>query len=136
MRRHGRLQRPPITAKVKLNIFPLTAPIIKRFVAAKFSQLSTSSAEGQLEWTDSFWNSWEEYAALGLKHEDTASFPLVPTTLPSSWVSLEQCKNGDVLLEGNPHESRGLRTCLQALGLLVVHVDGPQIPRFITSRVR
>lgn len=134
-RRHNFSERCFVHPKMKtkelmdfrLNVVRLDASTIRSFVGAKlstFPELDVSHA--QLQWTDSFWDSWEEYAHLGLIHEDIASFPLVPTILPSSLVCLEQCKNGDVLLvEGDSQECYNLRSCLRELGLPVVHIDGP-----------
>src|SRR5258705_5548790 len=111
----------------RLNVFRLDASSIKSFVGAKLSTFPEPDvSHAQLQWTDSFWDSWGEYTHLGLIHEDIASFPLVPTILPSSLVCLDQCKNGDVLLvEGDSQESYNLRSCLRELGLPVVHIDGP-----------
>ena len=117
--------------KLNLNVLRLDVSVVKGLIEAKlltFPQLSISPV--QLQWTDSFWDSWKEYSSprLGLVPDDVASFPLVPTILSSSLVSLEQCRNGDVLLvEGDDQESRVLRACLHKLGLPVVHLDG-QIP--------
>jgi len=111
----------------RLNVFRLDVSTIKRFVGAKLSTFTEPGvSQAQLQWTDSFWDSWEEYAQLGLIHDDIASFPLVPTTLSSSLVCLEQCKNGNVLLVGgDSQENYNLHSCLRELGLPVVHIDGP-----------
>lgn len=116
--------------KLNLNVLRLDVSVVKDLIKAKLSTFPKPIiSPAQLQWTDSFWDSWNEYSSsrLGLVPDDVASFPLVPI-LPSSLVSLEQCKNGDVLLvECDDQESRVLRTCLQKLGLPVVDLDG-QIP--------
>ena len=111
---------------LKLNILPLDVAAIKDFVATKLSTFPQPIVSpAQLQWIDSFWDSWEEYSKLGLVPEDIASFPLVPTTQSSYLVCLDQCKNGSVLLvQGDHGADRALCTSLRQLELLVVHVDG------------
>ena len=111
--------------KWKLNFSPLNVSAIKDFVQEKMTRFSSRDASARNQWTESFWDSWEEYARLGLKPEHIDSFELVPTILPPKFVSLKECRDGDALLVRGGPATQELRNCLRELELPAVYVDGP-----------
>ncbi|KAF9523036.1 hypothetical protein CPB83DRAFT_863634 [Crepidotus variabilis] len=109
----------------ELNVVKLDATAIKGFLDSQF----LSAPDSQAPWIYHFWHSWPEYQHHGLKEEEILSYSLVPTTRADTFVSLDDCKGGLVLLtKGASQEDNQLRTCLHSLGLHVVRCDGEPSP--------
>lgn len=116
---------------LRVNVRTLDPVSIQRLLER---QLSTYSGLQQLQWIDSFWSSWDEYSSLGLTYNDISLYPLVPTTQPLTFVSLDQCRKGGALLvHGNSPDDRVLQAALHAVGLKMVRTDGEQTPQAIQS---
>jgi len=115
--------------KLPLNIIFLDPASIVRFVGDHVPASSSFVSErAQAEWIERFWDSWKEYAILGLLHSEIMEYPLVPTVIPGHFVSLSSCKNSlSVVIPGDSQQTELIRLVLTQLSIDVVRLDDDHI---------
>ncbi|KIM37442.1 hypothetical protein M413DRAFT_30903 [Hebeloma cylindrosporum] len=116
--------------KAGLNIQRLDPISIVGLIAKQLPASSPFQPPEELStWIYDFWASWPEYVQLGLDHSQISVFPLVPTIDQTTFVSLSQCKDSTaVLVGGHTQYAQALRSCLAAVGLMVVRLDEEPTP--------
>ncbi|KAF5313831.1 hypothetical protein D9619_013016 [Psilocybe cf. subviscida] len=120
--------------RMNMNICLLDAEAMKRLIGEECQRFSLSDSHGISNWIYDFWESWPEYHQLGLDVEHIEDFPLVPTILGTTFVSLRQCRDGSaVLVDTSTEEAESLRACLSRLGLQVVRPDSEPTPHYLVD---
>ncbi|KAF9476299.1 hypothetical protein BDN70DRAFT_863489 [Pholiota conissans] len=135
---HSQLRLPSFLSS-SLNVKLLDAAGIRRFIEEKLSNVPRNTLPPETRvWIPKFWNAWKVYVEqLKLQPHDIAEYPLVPTVNPAVFVSLNQCKEGGVLLVGGNHEAEeSLRATLDRLGLIVVRLDQEPTPENLRDILR
>jgi hypothetical protein len=123
--------------KMNLNICALGVDAMEQLIAEECHKFSLFDSNGTSDWIYDFWQSWPEYHRLGLNEEHIWDFPLVPTILGTTFVSLRQCKDGPVvLIDKGTEEAESLRACLSRLGLQVVRPDSEPTPYCLIEILR
>lgn len=129
--------KPRDLLKMNMNICELDAETMQRLIGEECEKFSTQESESISNWIYDFWQSWPEYHQLGLDEEHINGFPLVPTISGTTFVSLQQCKDGSaVLVDKGTEEAESLRACLFRLGLQVVRPDSEPTPHCLVEILR
>ena len=125
--------------RLETNISKLDPSSITALIAdhlAGYSNTDSLSIQ-EAAWISSFWDTWDEYASLGLTWNDITSYCLIPTIRHGCFVSLEQCKQGIAwLFGGQSRETELLGACLNTLGLKVVRRDDEPTPAALRPHLR
>lgn len=116
--------KPKSVLKLDLNVSRLNADVVKAFIEDRLPQSSIIEDADQetVEWIQGFWDEYPFLDTAPLQSTDISEFPLVPTTRPRCFVSLDECSSGSTyIFRGSPQEQ--LWNCLDRLGLTVVQAD-------------
>ncbi|KZP24217.1 hypothetical protein FIBSPDRAFT_1042281 [Athelia psychrophila] len=100
------------------NVSRLDGVAVQSLVSDRVKQSETleNCDEDYGVWVTSF---WQGYKRMKIDEEDIATFPLVITTTPSSYVSLKKCKTNTVLVLA----ATQLRSILECLGVTAIALE-------------
>ncbi|KAJ7471857.1 hypothetical protein FB451DRAFT_1251196 [Mycena latifolia] len=118
-----------------LNVTKLTFTAVESLIKEhKFSEVAEKGMKPEEEkWVTTF---WAEYPHFGLPAETKfSSFPLVRTTLPGHYVSLDKCWTNSVILTSNS-EPYWLCNLLSELGASVVQRDSKELSKALRDLLK
>ncbi|KAF5378086.1 hypothetical protein D9615_007575 [Tricholomella constricta] len=102
-----------------LNVTRLAGPGVALLLAERLKEVNT---EGTLDTETQRWISafWKEFSKFGASIEDVGAFPLVPTTNPGRYTSIDKCKSRLAVVFSNEVEEPRIWESLSSLGLTIV----------------
>lgn len=100
------------------NLTTLTSAATKSLIGEQLPERPEWDApDGSENWIATF---WQEYPRLRPAITDISSFPLVPTTLPGRYISIERCKDRKAVILASTSEVPQIWDLLARLDILIV----------------
>ncbi|KAF8063582.1 hypothetical protein FPV67DRAFT_1630231 [Lyophyllum atratum] len=116
-----------------INVAKLNGPAVRLLLAEKLEESAGDPVQIGDRMQKFITEFWKEYRHLHTEEVDISTFPLVPTTRPQYYTSLNNCRNRSAVILANNIVDRRVWEALSNLGLTVVDRHARNFPSHLKT---